>query len=74
MAVFVTLCEAYVGIEPHLNLWGHFLWARLRQVSDTGAASLGSVDILVHSGPKADSYISIPSPDPPVGYRKHGSC
>jgi hypothetical protein len=31
--------RGYVGIESHLNLWGHFLWARLRQVSDMGAAS-----------------------------------
>jgi hypothetical protein len=21
MAAFVTLCEAYMGIEPHFNLW-----------------------------------------------------
>jgi hypothetical protein len=24
MAAFVTLCEAYIGIEPSLNLWSHF--------------------------------------------------
>jgi hypothetical protein len=24
MAAFVTLCEAYIGIEPPLNLWSHF--------------------------------------------------
>jgi hypothetical protein len=27
MAAFVTLCEAYIGIEPSLNLWSHFFWA-----------------------------------------------
>jgi hypothetical protein len=24
MAAFVTLCEAYMGIEPCLNLWNYF--------------------------------------------------
>jgi hypothetical protein len=56
MAAFVTLCEAYIGIEPPLNTWSHFFWAWLRHHSVAGAASLGSVDILVCSGPGADSY------------------
>jgi hypothetical protein len=30
MASFVTLCEAYIGIEPPLNLWSHFFRSRLR--------------------------------------------
>jgi hypothetical protein len=45
-------------------------WAWLRQGSDAGAASLGNVDILVHSGPEADSYFSILLPDPSVKWRK----
>ena len=24
MEAFVTLCEAYIGIEPHFNLWSFF--------------------------------------------------
>jgi hypothetical protein len=24
MAAFLILCETYIGIEPPLNLWGHF--------------------------------------------------
>jgi hypothetical protein len=24
IAAFVTLCEAYMGIEPHFNLWNYF--------------------------------------------------
>jgi hypothetical protein len=24
MAAFVTLCETYMGIEPHFNLWIYF--------------------------------------------------
>jgi hypothetical protein len=30
MAAFVTLCEAYMGIEPHLNLWNYFFCTRLQ--------------------------------------------
>jgi hypothetical protein len=70
MGAFMTLCEAYIGIEPHLDLWNHFFGARLRQGSDAGAASLGSVDILVHSRPAVDSYFFIPLPDPPIGWQK----
>jgi hypothetical protein len=68
MAIFVTLCEAYIGIEPPLNLWSHFFLARLWHDFGVGATSLGSVDILVRSGPRADSHFSIPQPDPPVGW------
>jgi hypothetical protein len=25
----VTPCEAYMGIEPHFNLWNYFFCARL---------------------------------------------
>jgi hypothetical protein len=24
MVAFVTLCETYIGIEPHFNLWSYF--------------------------------------------------
>jgi hypothetical protein len=47
MAAFVTLCKAYMGIDPHFNLWNYFFSARLQQGSDTEMAALGSVDILV---------------------------
>jgi hypothetical protein len=70
MTAFVTVREAYIGIEPPLNLWSHFFQAWLRHDSGMGAASLSSVDISVYSGPGADSYFSIPQLDPPVGWQK----
>jgi hypothetical protein len=70
MVAFVTLCEAFIGIEPHFNLWSYFFWARLRQGSDTEVAALGSVDILVYSRLEVDPYFSIPLPDPPVRWRR----
>jgi hypothetical protein len=47
IAAFVTLCKAYMGIEPHFDLWNYFFRARLRQGSDAEAAVWGSVDIFV---------------------------
>jgi hypothetical protein len=29
MVAFVTLCEDYTGIEPHLNMWSYYFWVRL---------------------------------------------
>jgi hypothetical protein len=66
----MTLCEAYIWIEPLLNLWSHFFRVRLQQDSGAGAASMGSVDILVRSGLEADSYFSIPQHDPPIVWWK----
>jgi hypothetical protein len=44
---FVTLCKAYMGIEPHFNLWNYFFCARLRPGSNAEATVWGSVDIFV---------------------------
>jgi hypothetical protein len=60
MVAFMTLCEAYKRIEPPLNLWSHFFQARLQLNLGTGAASLGSVDILVRKDPGSNAYFSIP--------------
>jgi hypothetical protein len=49
MVAFVTLCDAYIGIEPALNLRSHFFQALLRHDSGGGATFMGSVDISVHS-------------------------
>jgi hypothetical protein len=44
---FVTLCEAYMGIEPHFDLWKYFFRTRLWQGLDMEAAVWGSVDMFV---------------------------
>jgi hypothetical protein len=66
MVAFITLCEAYIGIEPHFNLWSYFFRAQLRQGSDVETTAVGSVDILVHSVPEVEPYFSILLPDPLV--------
>jgi hypothetical protein len=47
MAAFVTLCEAYMGIEPHFDLWNYIFHARLQQVLDAEAVVMGSMDLFV---------------------------
>jgi hypothetical protein len=44
MAAFVTLCEDYMGTEPHFNLWNYFFRIRLQQGSGAEVAALGSMD------------------------------
>jgi hypothetical protein len=47
MAAFVTLCEAYIRIEPHFDLWNCFFRVQLQLGSDAKVAVLGSVDLFV---------------------------
>jgi hypothetical protein len=49
MVVFMTLCVAYMGIEPHFDLWNYFFRTRLWQGSDAEAAALGSVNLFERS-------------------------
>jgi hypothetical protein len=70
MAAFVTLCEAYMGIEPHFNLYNYFFCARLQQGSCMKTMALGNVHIFVRSGPRIDPYFHLPMSDPPVEWWK----
>jgi hypothetical protein len=59
IVAFVTLCEAYMGIEPHIDLWNYFCgW--LLQGSGTEVVVLGHVDIYVKSRHIVDSYFHLP--------------
>jgi hypothetical protein len=70
MAAFMTLCEAYMGIEPHFNLWNVFFCVRLQQGLCMEVVALGSVDIYVRSGRGVDPYFHLPTSGPPNGWRK----
>jgi hypothetical protein len=67
---FVTLSEAYMGIEPHFNLWNYLFYTQLRPGSDAEVAMWGSVDIIVRSGSGIDPYFHFSISDPPVGWQK----
>jgi hypothetical protein len=70
MAAFVSLCEAYIRIEPHFNLWNYFFHSRLQQGSGVKTMALGNVDIFVRSRPGVDPYFSLPMSDPSVRWLK----
>jgi hypothetical protein len=41
---------AYMGIEPHFNLWNYFLHVPLRSDLDADTAMLGCVEVYVRPG------------------------
>jgi hypothetical protein len=70
MVAFVTLCETYMGIEPHFDLWNYFFRTRLQHGSNVEAVVLGSVDIFIRSGTRVNSYFRLPMSDHLVGWSK----
>jgi hypothetical protein len=64
MAAFVTMCEAYMGIETHFNLWNYFFRAWLWQGLGVEAAILGGVYISIRSGHGIDPYLHLPTSGP----------
>jgi hypothetical protein len=48
---FVTLCEAYMGIDPQFNLWNHFFHIWLPQGLGVEAAILVPVLIPTSTSP-----------------------
>jgi hypothetical protein len=70
MATLVTLCEAYMSIELHFNLWNYFFHAQLQQGLDVEAVALGIVEMLVQFEPGVDPHFHLPMSDPPVGWQR----
>jgi hypothetical protein len=69
-AGFVTLCEAYMGIEPHINLWNHFFHVHLLQCSGAEVAILGGADIYIKFGNEVDPYFDLPMSESTDGWWK----
>jgi hypothetical protein len=62
IAAFVTLCEAYLGIDPEFDLWNYFFrvwrpWDLEAELTVSGGAV-----IHVKSGHGVDPYLKIPMP------------
>jgi hypothetical protein len=50
MAAFVILCEAYMGIQPHFNLWNYCVHARLQRLWTMWISSLDpAVELILTS-------------------------
>ena len=61
VAAFITLCEAYLGIEPHFDLWKYFFHARAVSGKKDGGsiAEYGGVNLQLRSG-KGGEYFHLP--------------
>jgi hypothetical protein len=66
IVAFVTLCEAYMGIDPHFDLWNYFFCVRRLHDPDVeliiSRGGGGGVVIHTKSGHDIDPYFDIPKP------------
>jgi hypothetical protein len=62
ITAFVTLCEAYLGIDLELDLWKYFFHVRHPQDPKVELAISGGLVIHVKVGHGVDPYLEIPMP------------
>jgi hypothetical protein len=62
IAAFMTLCEAYMGIDSHFDLWNYFFYVRRSQDPNMELIVSGDVVIHIKSGQGVDPYSNIPMP------------
>jgi hypothetical protein len=67
---FMTLCEAYMGIYPELDLWKFFFHVQCPQ--DPEAELMISEDVVIHVkvGHGVDPYLEFPTPRSMKGWQK----
>jgi hypothetical protein len=70
IVAFVTLCEAYLGINLDLDLWKYFFHVCHPQDPKMELMISGGTVINVKSGHGADPYLEIPMPRSMKGYLK----
>ncbi|KAK1641924.1 hypothetical protein QYE76_059729 [Lolium multiflorum] len=66
ISIFITLCEAFLGVQPNWALWKHIFFCR-RNGSPNVAYNIGGVVISVR--PTVD-YFDVKLPDSVQGWRK----
>jgi hypothetical protein len=58
IAPFIVLCEGFLGIEPHFELWRYFFAVSLVNKRDGSTEPIGCVGIHLR-GPRAREYMAI---------------
>jgi hypothetical protein len=58
VSIFITLCESYLGIQPHFNLWRHFFCLKKKEGAGGSKIARG-VYLNLHDGMKAE-YLNVP--------------
>ncbi|KAK1647185.1 hypothetical protein QYE76_064990 [Lolium multiflorum] len=66
ISIFITLCEAFLGVQPNWALWKHIFFCR-RNGSANVAYNIGGVVISVRS---SVNYFDVKLPDSVQGWRK----
>ena len=73
ISAFVVLCEGYLGIEPHFELWKYFFAVSLHKKKEKNKLELsmlmGCASICVW-GNRASEYMSIPLSKSNKGWHK----
>lgn len=59
VSIFIHLCEAYIGIPLHFNLFRHFYQLKLKGKNLGGSPIAGGVYIVLRDGMKG-KYIDVP--------------
>jgi hypothetical protein len=59
IVAIVTLCEAFMGIDPHFDLWNHFFCVQWLQGSGAEMMVSGGMVIHVKSGHDVNPYFDI---------------
>jgi hypothetical protein len=70
IAAFVTLCEAYLEIDPELDLWKYFFCVWHPQYPKAELTISEGAFIHVKMGHEVDPYLEIPMPRSMKGWRK----
>jgi hypothetical protein len=70
---FVTLCEAYMGIDPHFNLRNYFFRVWLPQGSDMEVVVLGALSSMSSPGMALIITLTSPCLNPRTCGRKYSS-
>jgi hypothetical protein len=58
VSIFITLCESYLSIHSHFNLWQHFFCLK-KKGGAGGSKVAGGAYLNLHDGMKAE-YLNVP--------------
>jgi hypothetical protein len=58
VSVFITLCESYLGIQPHFNLWRHFFF--LKKKGGAGGSKVAGGAYLNLRDEMKVEYLNVP--------------
>jgi hypothetical protein len=58
VSIFITLCELFLGIQPHFNLWKHFFYLK-KKVGVGGSKVARGAYLNLHDVMKAE-YLNVP--------------